>query len=189
MNPNNYQIIATKIRNLLSTKDFLLVAIDGRCASGKTTLAEQLQTEFYCNVIHMDDFYLPLSQRDSNWRTTPAKNIDFLKLKELFSSFSKKDTFQICPYSCNTASYTKPVTYQKTALTIIEGSYSCHPILKEFYELSIFLTVSSEEQKKRLVKRNGEDGYLRFRNVWIPLEEAYFNKYNIETQCDITVTN
>ncbi len=189
MKANNYQNIAKKIRNLLSLKDSLFVAIDGRCASGKTTLAEQLQKEFHCNVIHMDDFYLPLSKRDADWRRIPAKNIDFEKLTELFTSFPKEDTFQICPYSCNAAAYTEPVTYKKNALTVVEGSYSCHPVLKQFYDFSIFLTISSQEQKKRLVTRNGVDGYLRFQNLWIPLEEAYFNNYNIETQCDITVSN
>ena len=41
----------------------LLLAIDGRCAAGKTTLAAGLQREFDCNVIHMDDFFLQLHQR------------------------------------------------------------------------------------------------------------------------------
>ena len=31
----------------------LLIAIDGRCAAGKTTLAGRLEQELNCNVIHI----------------------------------------------------------------------------------------------------------------------------------------
>ena len=34
----------------------ILVAIDGRCGSGKTTLGEYLKGQLDCNLFHMDDF-------------------------------------------------------------------------------------------------------------------------------------
>lgn len=37
----------------------LIVALDGRCASGKTTLAALLQQQTGCSVVHMDHFFLP----------------------------------------------------------------------------------------------------------------------------------
>ena len=39
-------------------KPRILVAIDGRCGSGKTTLAAALQEMLQCPVVHMDDFFL-----------------------------------------------------------------------------------------------------------------------------------
>ena len=36
-----------------------IIAIDGRCAAGKTTLAARLAKELGGDVIHMDDFFLP----------------------------------------------------------------------------------------------------------------------------------
>ena len=45
-----------------------VVAIDGRCGSGKTGLARLLESLFLCNVLHMDDFYLPLHLRPENWQ-------------------------------------------------------------------------------------------------------------------------
>lgn len=44
----------------------LLVAIDGQCASGKTTLGEMLARRFDCNLFHMDDFFLRPEQRTKN---------------------------------------------------------------------------------------------------------------------------
>ena len=40
-----------------------IVALDGRCAAGKTTLAARLQQRSGCNVVHMDDFFLRPAQR------------------------------------------------------------------------------------------------------------------------------
>lgn len=189
MKDNDYQIVVRKIRNLLNEKNTVIVAIDGRCASGKTTLAALLQEEFSCNVIHMDDFYLPMTNRDSDWHITPAKNIDFRKIRKVLDAIAQKESFEIRPFSCDTSSYGEAIFYRQTPLTVIEGSYSCHPELKGFYDLCIFLSVSLNEQKKRLIIRNGEEGLDRFQKIWIPLEEKYFNQYAIPAECDIVITN
>ena len=47
-----------RIRALAAALPRVLVAIDGRCAAGKTTLAASLQAQLACNVFHMDDFFL-----------------------------------------------------------------------------------------------------------------------------------
>ena len=41
-----------------------IIAIDGRCAAGKTTLAARLAKELGGDVIHMDDFFLQMCIRD-----------------------------------------------------------------------------------------------------------------------------
>ena len=62
---DNIEKIATEIKNEIiarknkmnSDKPFI-VSIDGRCASGKTTVASRLERELDCNVIHLDQFFL-----------------------------------------------------------------------------------------------------------------------------------
>ena len=52
----------------LKEKESILIAIDGRCASGKTTLAAQLHEQTDCDVIHMDDFFFARSSAHrSGW--------------------------------------------------------------------------------------------------------------------------
>lgn len=41
----------------------IVIAIDGRCAGGKTTLGSYLEQEFDANLFHMDDFFLQAGQR------------------------------------------------------------------------------------------------------------------------------
>lgn len=48
--------IITEIDKLKTKKDHLLIAIDGRCGSGKSTLGAYLQQKMHGNLLHMDDF-------------------------------------------------------------------------------------------------------------------------------------
>ena len=73
-------------------------------------------------------------------------------------------------------------------VTIIEGSYSCHPVLWDFYDLRVFLTIEPHKQLERIRQRNGEEAALNFSNRWIPLEESYFTAYRIQERCDVVVT-
>ena len=72
-------------------------------------------------------------------------------------------------------------------VTIIEGSYSCHPTLWEFYGLRVFLTVDPDEQLKRIERRNGTEALAMFRERWIPLEEKYFAVLKIAQRCDLVL--
>ena len=59
------EIVKQQIDTLLEEQTFVIVAIDGKCTSGKTTLASQLAEIYDCNVFHMDDFS---SERSSEHR-------------------------------------------------------------------------------------------------------------------------
>ena len=51
----------------------LVLALDGRCGSGKTTLANTLARQFPASItLHTDDFYLPPAQRIRGWEKTPC---------------------------------------------------------------------------------------------------------------------
>ena len=57
------ETVKRQIDTLLEEKNFVIVAIDGKCTSGKTTLAGKLAELYDCNVFHMDDFFLRPEQR------------------------------------------------------------------------------------------------------------------------------
>lgn len=71
------------------------------------------------------------------------------------------------------------------ALYLIEGSYSCHPALREHYDLTVFLDISPDEQLRRLRVRNGAEGAQRFAERWIPLEERYFQELDVRGHCEL----
>ena len=56
--PVGMEAAVRHIETLLAEQEHVFVAIDGPCASGKTTLSRNLNERFGGNVLHMDDFFL-----------------------------------------------------------------------------------------------------------------------------------
>ena len=75
----------------------ILVAIDGRCGSGKTTLGEYLKGQFDCNLFHMDDFFLRMEQR------TLDRMKDFMKL--CLYRFKRRNLCAISPFPAKSGDY------------------------------------------------------------------------------------
>ena len=71
-----------QINMLLEEKNFVIVAIDGKCTSGKTTLASQLAEIYDCNVFHMDDFFLRPEQRTPERFAEVGGNVDYERFHE-----------------------------------------------------------------------------------------------------------
>ena len=69
--------VITKAETLLNKKNPVLVAVEGRCASGKTTLASVLQDLAGWSVFHMDDFFLQPWQRTELRMQTAGGNVDY----------------------------------------------------------------------------------------------------------------
>ena len=69
---------------------------------------------------------------------------------------------------------------------VVEGSYSCHPYFKEIDTKKIWIDIDRKEQIKRLEKRS-KHLLDRFIKEWIPKENAYFEKYDIRSKCDLII--
>ena len=163
-----------------------LVALDGRCASGKTTLAARLQAACGCGVVHLDDFFLRPEQRTKERYETPGENIDHERfLAKVLLPLRRGETAVYRPYDCARQRLGDPVRVEPSPVVVAEGSYACHSALWPHYDLRIFLTVPPEEQLRRITARNGPQGAEVFRAKWIPLEEQYFSAYQIADRCDL----
>jgi len=178
-----------EIETLRLQKKRLLIAIDGRCAAGKTTLAAYLQNVYDCNVFPMDHFFLRPEQRTSERLNEPGGNVDYERfLKEVMEPLRQGGDFAYRPYACQRLDFCEAITIQESSINIVEGSYSCHPTLWDYYDLRIFLTVEPEEQLRRIIDRNGAERAVDFKDKWIPLEERYFSAFNIMERCDFCLS-
>lgn len=179
------ETIIAEINRILKTKNNILIAVDGRCASGKTTLAEELKEKIQCNVIHMDDFFLRPEQRTVKRYDEPGGNVDRERfLAEVLHPLQAGKAFFYRPFDCRTMSFGEPVTVKPNKITVIEGTYSCHPELWQYYDLHIFVTTTPQKQLDRLSRRSGAD-IQKFREKWIPLEERYFAAYSPDVKCEL----
>lgn len=164
----------------------LLVAIDGRCASGKTTLAARLRDACGCAVVHMDHFFLRPEQRTEERYRTPGGNVDHERfLQEVLLPLREGAWPEYRPFDCHAQRLSGPVRLESSPAVVVEGSYSCHPALRGLYDLRIFLTVSPEEQLRRITAREGAEYAEVFRTRWIPLEERYFSVCRPEQSCEL----
>lgn len=184
------QKIIYRIDRCLENKKPLIVAIDGRCASGKTTLAGKLQQHYGCNVVSMDQFFLRPEQRTKERLAKPGENVDHERfLEEVLLPLSRGETVTYRPYDCSVQALAEPITLKEHPLTVVEGSYSFHGNLRDSYDLRIFLQIDPVTQMERILHRNGAQMAEIFKNRWIPLEESYFETFDIQQYADLCLSN
>lgn len=164
-----------------------LLAIDGRCGSGKSTLAAWLAEQLPCNLVHMDDFYLPMDRRRPDWAEHPGANMDFARLRqEVLVPLLAGSPAQYRAYVCRLGGMAEPRTLPAGGLTLVEGSYALHPDLGVPFACKVFVTCDPDCQRRRLQTREGER-FEAFARRWIPLEEGYLTACAPEKTCDFVL--
>jgi len=186
---NRYVIfmpLFAKIDTLLK-KGPAVIAVEGGSASGKTTLSKLLSDIYECTVFHMDDFFLRPEQRTAQRYAQPGGNIDWERfLDEVLVPLKNKEPVSYRRFDCSSMKVASEIKVIPKKLTVIEGAYSMHPELADYYDFSVFLDISPDLQKERIGKRNSPEIAERFYNEWIPLERSYFSKLDVKNRCDIS---
>jgi uridine kinase len=183
-----YREVIESVKNLMKIKDNVIVAIDGRCGSGKTTLSAILAREFDCNVFHMDDFFLPPQMRTSKRLAEPGGNVHHERFRdEVIAPLLGGRPVCFRPYVCSNMGFGDMNCFERKRLNVVEGSYSLHPSLREAYDLKIFLLLDPLIQEKRILQRSGPLKLKDFKSIWIPMEELYFSELDVAACCDIVI--
>ncbi len=183
MNKNEKQLLEL-INNLPEGNH--TIAIDGRCAAGKSTLAGHLAELLGAGVVHMDDFYLPTRMRTQERLAEPGGNVYYERFQEeVLPYLNQGKHFGYRRFDCSIMDLGEMRQVEGSRFTIVEGAYSCHPRLRDYMSLRVFMDVDAEVQIERIRKRNGEERLEAFRQKWIPMEEAYFAAYKVREKADI----
>lgn len=165
-----------------------IIALDGRAASGKTTMARQLEEITGAGVIHMDDFFLPPELRTPERLAEPGGNVDYGRfLQEVLPGLKSGAAFSYRRFDCGKMALGESREVPAGKLRIVEGAYSCHPVFGEYMTLRVFCDADAALQRERIEKRNGPERLSRFLREWIPMEEAYFARFQIRERADLIV--
>jgi len=172
-------VLAEVLDRLKAAVGNYVVAIDGPCCSGKSTLADTIAGNVACNIIRCDDFFLPPGSIRGDF------NLDIDRLIGTLRSLPQKegDSLTYDKYCCKSGTY-KKVRLEYKRITIVEGVYSLAPSLRDFYNLTVFVDLDLSERLKRLRVRNPHN-YDRFVDEWIPYEDRYLDKYSVRDYADI----
>ena len=185
-----------EIKLLLKKKAAPIISIDGRCGSGKTTIAEYIAKEIGAEVVHADDFFLPPYMRSEKRLATPGENIDHERLEKevllpFYEAVKAKEKMQIAfrPYICSLKALGGEKRINTERPLVVEGSYSQHPSLCRYYDLKVFVDCEADVQIERIRRREGEDKLRDFVGKWIPLEEKYFDFCKVKDIAEIVILN
>lgn len=178
--------VLERLAALVHKKELIVIAIDGRAASGKTTAAQHLKLIAGADVIQMDDFFLPLDLRSEERMAEIGGNVHYERfIDEVLPVVRNKDAFKYRRFDCSCMCYNGYREIGDSIIRVVEGSYCLHPKIGDYADIKVFSDVSPDLQMKRIVKRNGEEMAKRFESLWIPLEERYFKGYHIDENTDV----
>lgn len=176
-----------KINGMIKLGEQIIIAIEGNSGAGKTSLASRIGSVYDCNIFTMDSFFLQTDQRTAERLGQTGGNVDYLRFEEqLLRPLRAGRAFKYRPYDCARQALAEEIDVTPKGINIIEGVYSLHPNFSEIYGLRVFLKVSIDEQLRRL-RRRDIDKYSRYVEEWIPMENKYFDSFDIEAQCDIVI--
>ena len=151
-----------------------VIAVDGPCASGKTTLVSDLAGYLSFSVISMDDFFLPPELRTPQRFSEKGGNVHYERfIDEVITPLCEGRAFSYRRFSCRTSTYEGEVHIPSDGLVVIEGSYALNVHFPVYWDASFLLSIDPDEQIRRLSLRS-PDKLDMFISRWIPLENDYF---------------
>ncbi|MAG37426.1 MAG: uridine kinase [Dehalococcoidia bacterium] len=155
----------------------LLVGLDGPGGAGKSTLAWALGSELPDGtVIHMDDFYLPSSDRSavSPAEITVGLNFDLERLRrQVFSPLLADSRIRYQRYDWDADALAEWHTVVPGGTVLVEGVCSIAPKLAKLYDLRLWLDCPREVRLARGLARDGEEARDNWSHEWMPAEDDY----------------
>ncbi len=158
-----------------------IIFIEGGAAAGKTTFAAKLGKRLCAELFHIDDFFLPPEKKTKERLLESGGNFDRERfLAEVLLPLAAGKPFSYCKYDCKSGGMSPEIAAGESDVAIIEGVYSMHPELRKYGNFGIFLEISPGEQEERLKQRQN---YADFVNIYLPLEQKYFESGEIKAAC------
>jgi len=164
-----------------------VISIDGRSASGKSTMAESLKKVMGASVIKMDDFFLPPELRTNERLKEAGGNVHYERFISEILPIEPNTEIKYRPFCCQTMDYKAGLTIPPSPWIIVEGAYSHHPKFNNYSDLKVFSDISPDNQLKRIKIRNGEEVAKIYSEKWIPLEENYIKSFNVKENADLII--
>jgi len=165
----------------------LVVAIDGRSGSGKSTVAEAVARAIDAVIVPCDDFFAA-SVTNREWdRRTPeqraADGIDWRRLKReaieplRAGRVARWYAFDFLAGPRGDGTYplqTTPTDRAPKPVVLLDGAYSARPELADVLDLSVLVEAASSTREARLATREEAHFLRQWHARWDPAEEHYF---------------
>ncbi|MFA6627583.1 MAG: hypothetical protein WCQ80_00995 [Bacilli bacterium] len=174
-----------QLENFIDHQGSSIIAIEGKCGSGKTTMVDHLAQKITFTRIPMDDFFLRPQQKSVKRMGEVGGNIDYERILALLESIRSTSSDIIiydkwdCIEECS-----RKVELKRHDRIILEGVYSFHPAFRHLIDQLAYLDIDDVTQDLRLKRRSN---YLSYVNVWAVLENIYFDHEKIKLLSNIII--
>lgn len=185
------------------------VAIDGRTAAGKTTLADELVVPIERHGrlvirIEIDDFHRPLAERRRRtdlplWQRSFFDSYDHLAVRAPLLPLGPGgdrhyrrahfDSFHDVPIS-------EPLQVAPAdAIVVIDGVYMYRPELDDLWDVRVFVDIDAADSVRRGPPRDQawvgsvEAAAQRYFTTYIPAEDYYIEMFRPHERADVVVDN
>lgn len=186
------------IREYAGRAQALVVAIDGRSGSGKSTVAAAVAQAISAVIVPCDDFFTA-SVSDAEWdRRTPeqraADAIDWRRLKReaidplRTGRAARWYTFDFLAGPRGDGTYpwqSTPTERAPKPVVLLDGAYSARPELADVLDLSVLVEAAPTTREARLAAREAADFLRQWHARWDPAEDHYFGHVRPPSAFDV----
>jgi len=172
--------VIRRITALAQSTTPLVVAIDGRSGTGKSTLAACIARVVGATVVDQDDFYSGGSLEDwraltvsgkvdrvIDWRRVRTQVLEPLRAGKM-ASWHPFDWESMAGLAAQT------ISVSPSPIVILDGAYSSRHELADLVDLSILVVLPEADRRKRLLIREGEVYVDAWQSVLDDAEAHYF---------------
>jgi len=194
--------IVAQARRLSGDRDRpLLITIDGRSGTGKSTLATLVAEALGAALVRSDDFYAAHIP-DAAWdrfsaAEKVARAIDWRRLRaEALEPLLRGEPAVWYPFdfACPHPDGTYPLKHEPdrcepAAVIVLEGAYACRPELADLIDLVVLVATPDEERRARLAAREAPEFLRAWHARWDEAEALYFTEVRPPSAFDVVVDN
>lgn len=168
-----------------------LIAIDGLGGSGKSTFAKNIAAiNPSIKIAELDKFpHLPKEHPYHPAGAQTRVNLQRFEKEVLIPlTLDKEARFQNT-FWWETDEKPKWFTIQPGDLVFVEGCYSFHKDIRQYYDFSIWIECAADIAMKRAISRDGEKGRAIWEEVHAPNEKKYVEAQQPQNFVDLIVSN
>ena len=172
---------------LMSTAGPVVVAIDGRSGTGKSTLAAQLATQFPAVVVPCDDFFAanipaqgwaersPAARAADciDWRLLRCEAIEPLRAGRP----GRWHAFDFARGAATDGTYARSATMTVCAphrVVLLDGTYAARPELADVVDVAVLVEAAPEVRADWLRAREAAEFLVEWHARWDAAETHYF---------------
>ena len=169
-----------RIIALSETNSPIVVAVDGRSGTGKSTLSAWIAARVGATLVDQDDFYAGGNIHDWRRLSPPEKAdrvIEWRRVRdEVLQPLRGGLPARWHPFDWEAMEglAAEPIMARPADIVLLDGAYSSRPELGDLIDLSILVVLADGVRRERLRQREGEAVIAEWHAIWDEAEEYYF---------------